>query len=141
VEPWLVWVVVAGVLAVAEVLTLALVAGLVAPAALLAAAVAALGGDLAWQLAVFAVGSGASLAVARPIARRHLTGPPAYRGGVAALTGAPAVVLERVDATSGVVKIGGETWSARAFDETQVMEPGETVHVYEITGATALVHP
>ncbi len=39
------------------------------------------------------------------------------------------------------MKIGGEVWTARAFDPGQAMEPGETVYVYEITGATALVHP
>ncbi len=135
------WVVVAGVLAVAEVLTLALVAGLVTPAALLAAAVAALGGGLGPQLGAFALGAGAALVVVRPVARRHLTGPGAYRGGIAALTGASAVVLERVDGVSGLVKIGGEVWTAKAVDPSRPMEVGETVYVYEITGATALVHP
>ena len=135
------WVVVAGVLAVVEVLTLALVAGLVVPGALLAAAVAALGGGLAPQLGAFAVGAGAALVVVRPVARKHLKGPAAYRGGIAALTGATAVVLERVDGSAGLVKIGGEVWTARAVDPSRPMEAGETVYVYEITGATALVHP
>ena len=140
-DAWLAWVVVAGVLAVVEVFTLALVAGLVAPAALLAALVAALGGGLGLQLGAFAAGAGASLVVLRPVAHRHLKGPEAYRGGIAALTGASALVLERVDGTGGLVKIGGEVWTARSFDPSQAMEPGETVYVYEITGATALVHP
>ena len=135
------WVVVAGVLAVAEVLTLALVAGLVAPAALAAAGVAALGGGLALQLAAFAAGTLAMLLGVRPVARRHLSGPVRHRDGVAALTGAKAVVLERVDASSGLVKIGGDVWTARAYDETLVMEPGQTVEVFQISGATALVHP
>ena len=140
-EPWVLWVVVAGVLAVTEVLTLALVAGLAAPPALLAAAVAASGAGLSWQLLAFALGSAATIGLVRPVARRHLSGPSSYRGGIAALTGTTALVLERVDARSGLVKIGGETWSARAYDETLVMEPGDTVYVFEIAGATALVHP
>lgn len=140
-EAWLIWVVVAGVLAVVEVFTLALVAGLVAPGALLAALVAALGGGVPLQLTAFAAGAGAALVLVRPVARRHLTGPSSYRGGVAALTGAEAVVVERVDAGAGLVKIGGELWTARPFEPGQVMEPGDTVYVYEITGATALVHP
>jgi membrane protein implicated in regulation of membrane protease activity len=49
-------------------------------------------------------------------------------------------VLERVDASGGRVKIGGEVWSARAYDESQVLEPGARVEVMKIEGATALVY-
>ena len=66
--------------------------------------------------------------------------PLAIRTGAAALVGATAVVLERVDPNGGRVKIGGEVWSARAFDEAQVLEPGTQVEVVEIEGATALVY-
>ena len=56
----------------------------------------------------------------------------------------PAVVCHRIpkdrDATGGRVKIGGEVWSARAFDSAQVLEPGSRVQVAEIEGATALVY-
>ena len=53
--------------------------------------------------------------------------------------GGRAVVLERVDANGGQVKIGGETWSARAYDEDDAFEPGARVEVMKIEGATALV--
>ena len=66
--------------------------------------------------------------------------PHAIRTGTAALEGAHAVVLERVDARGGRVKIGGEVWSARSFDEAQVLEPGARVEVMKIEGATALVY-
>ena len=92
------------------------------------------------DLAVFVVGSGASVGVLRPIARRHIRMPFAMRTGAAALVGATAVVLEQVDLNGGRVKIGGEVWSARAFDESQVLEPGTRVQVAEIQGATALVY-
>ena len=39
----------------------------------------------------------------------------------------------------GMVKIDGETWSARSYDATQTFEPGDRVHVIEVRGATALV--
>ena len=76
----------------------------------------------------------------RPIARNHLRLPPALRTGAAALVGAKAIVLERVDGSGGRVKIGGEVWSARAYDETQVLEAGAWVEVMKIEGATALVY-
>ena len=84
-------------------------------------------------------GSIASLAIVRPIARRHMRMPAHVRTGAAALIGQRAVVLERVDADGGMVKIGGEVWSARAYDEDHVLEAGKRVEVMKIEGATALV--
>jgi membrane protein implicated in regulation of membrane protease activity len=101
---------------------------------------AALGAALWLQIAVFAVSSFAALALLRPVAKRHLHMPHAIRTGSAALVGAQAVVLQRVDANGGLVRIGGEDWSARAFMPDQVLEPGERVEVAEIEGATALVY-
>ena len=66
--------------------------------------------------------------------------PAALRTGTAALEGKRAVVLQRVDANGGRVRIGGEEWSARAYLEDQVLEPGTRVDVIKIEGATALVH-
>jgi membrane protein implicated in regulation of membrane protease activity len=77
--------------------------------------------------------------VLRPIARRHLRTPPRIRTGTAALVGGPATVMERVDRDGGQVKIGGELWSARAYDEDESYEPGVRVQVIKIDGATALV--
>ena len=53
--------------------------------------------------------------------------------------GTRALVLERVDGEGGQVKIGGEIWSARSYDEDEILEPGTRVDVMEIKGATALV--
>ena len=91
-------------------------------------------------LAVFVVGSVASIGLLRPIARRHIRMPAAMRTGAAALVGASGVVLEQVDRDGGKVKIGGEVWSARAFDESEVLAPGTRVVIAEIQGATALVY-
>ena len=137
---WVLWVVLAAALAIGEVLTLGFLLGLIAVAALLAGVVAALGAGLAVQLAVFIVASIASLALVRPIAKRHLRTPAQLRTGTAALVGARGVVTERVDDLGGQVKIGGEVWSARAFMDGQVIEPGARVEVAKIEGATALVY-
>jgi membrane protein implicated in regulation of membrane protease activity len=139
VAAWVVWTIAAAALAVGEVVTLGFFLGPIALAAVLAAVVAALGGSIELQFGAFVVGSLASLAFLRPVVRRHLRTPAALRSGTAALVGQPAVVLERVDVDGGQVRIGGEIWSARAYDETQVLEPGVRATVLEIKGATALV--
>jgi membrane protein implicated in regulation of membrane protease activity len=137
---WVIWAIVAVALALGEMATLSFFLGPVALAAVLAAVVGALGGGLVVQLVVFIGGSLASLALVRPIAVRHLRTPARLRTGTAALVGTKALVLERVDVHGGQVKIGGDVWSARAFDETQVIEPGARVDVVKIEGATALVY-
>lgn len=138
---WLVWVVAAVLLAVGEILTPGLFfLGPVALGAGVAAIVAALSAPVWLQLIVFAAVSAASLAVLRPLARRHLHMPAAIRTGTAALEGAHGVVIQRVDDHGGRVRIGGEEWSARAFMSDQVIEPGTRVEVMKIEGATALVY-
>ena len=137
---WLLWVILAALLAVGEVLTLGFLLGLLALAAVAAGIVAALGAGLVAQFLVFIVASLASLAVLRPIAKKHLRTPAQLRTGTAALVGSKAVVTQQVDDLTGQVKIGGELWSARAFMEGEVIEPGARVEVAKIDGATALVY-
>jgi len=138
---WVIWAIVAVGLAVGEILTPGMFfLGPVALAAVLAAVVAALGAGLGIELAVFIAVAIASLAFLRPIARAHLRMPHQLRTGTAALVGARGVAVERIDAHGGRVKIGGEIWTARAFDEAQVIEPGEKVDIVKIEGATALVY-
>jgi membrane protein implicated in regulation of membrane protease activity len=88
---------------------------------------------------VFAVVSAAMVGVVRPLAKRHMVTPTELRSGTAALVGAEAQVLQTVDGHDGRVKLKGEIWSARAFDGHSVYEPGTTVQVLQIDGATALV--
>jgi membrane protein implicated in regulation of membrane protease activity len=139
VDDWVWWLIAAGVLAVGEIATMGFFLGPIAVAATLAAVVAAAGAGLAIQWVVFIAASLATLLVLRPIARRHLKTPAALRTGTAALVGTTATVLQRVDRDGGQVKIGGEVWSARSYDDDDAFEPGARVEVMKIDGATALV--
>jgi membrane protein implicated in regulation of membrane protease activity len=135
-----IWLIAAVLLAIGELLTPGMFfLGPVALAGLGGAATAGLGGGVILQLIVFVAVSLASLAFLRPIARRHIHMPALTRTGTAALVGTKALVLQRVDANGGRVRIGGEEWSARAFFEEQTLEPGARVEVAKIEGATALV--
>jgi membrane protein implicated in regulation of membrane protease activity len=138
---WVIWAIVAVALAVGEIFTPGLfVLGPVALAAVAALLVAAVGAGAVVQLIVFIAGALASLAFLRPLARAHLRVPAALRTGSAALVGAKATVLKRVDDNGGLVKIGGEDWTARPYMDGEVFEPGAKVEVAEIKGATALVY-
>ena len=138
---WLIWAIAAVLLSVCEILTPGMFfLGPVALAAVAAAAVALFDVGVVGQLLAFIIGSIGTVAFLRPIAKRHLHMPAALRTGTAALEGTKAVVLQRVDVNGGRVRIGGEEWSARAYMEDQVLEPGTRVEVVKIEGATALVY-
>lgn len=138
---WVPWLAVAVLLGVTEFFTLTLVFGLLAGAALVAAVAAGLGASVPIQLLAFAVTGSVGLLAVRPIAKRHLALPPVSREGSDALVGRSALVTREVSATGGLVHLSGEDWSARAFDEDLVIPPGVRVDVFQIEGATALVHP
>jgi membrane protein implicated in regulation of membrane protease activity len=140
-ESWIIWLILAAVLGAAEIMTTTLAFGLVGIAALIAAGAGFLGAPAALQFGAFVAASVVGLGVARPFALRHIRHPPLLRTGTAALVGRPAIVLEEVGPHGGRVRIGGEVWSARSYDETQVIPAGKTVDVMHIEGATALVYP
>jgi membrane protein implicated in regulation of membrane protease activity len=116
---WLIWLVVAAGLAIAE---------------------AAVGLGVPLQMIVFAIVSIGLVVVVRPLAKRHLAVTEhTSKTGIEALVGRTATVISTVDAHQGRVKIGGDEWSAQAFDAHQVLETGHIVRVMEIRGATAVV--
>jgi membrane protein implicated in regulation of membrane protease activity len=139
-EPWVIWLILAVVLAVGEIATLGFFLAPFAGGAAVAAILAALGAGTTIEAASFLVVSLVLLAALRPVARSHQKGK-ALKMGTAALVGQSAMVVERISNAEGVgcVKLDGEIWTARAYDEDTVIEPGTKVQVLEIRGATALV--
>ena len=136
----LLWLLLAVGLTIAEVFTSTFVLIMFAGGALAAAGAAALDAGVPAQLVVFAVVSTLALFGLRPVIRRHLDrGGSDTPLGLAAIEGGQGLVLEKVDAHNGSIKIEGEVWSARVYDSTQVIEAGERVRVIEIKGAIAMV--
>lgn len=137
---WVAWAVAALVLASVEVLTLDLIFLMLAAGAAAGAVAALAGGGAVISIIVSIVVAVGMLGAVRPTALRHLKHGPRLRTGVEALVGKRALVLDQVDAHHGRVKIGGEVWTARAYDESAVIEPGRSVDVMSIDGATAYVY-
>ncbi|HEX8304743.1 MAG TPA: NfeD family protein [Jatrophihabitans sp.] len=138
-QAWLIWLIVAAVLAGAETLSLDLVLIMCAGGAAAGGISAAAGLPPAAQVAIAIAGALALLLFLRPVAKRHLTSSGTARTGVEALIGAQAIVTSKVDARDGRVRLGGSEWSAKAYDSSQVIPVGSSVQVIEISGATAIV--
>jgi membrane protein implicated in regulation of membrane protease activity len=139
---WILWVVAACILGIGEMHTGGLYLLPFAVGAALAGVISLLGVGSLLALLVFVLASILVFGALRPVARRHRRLPPAIRTGAAALVGKRAMVLERIanDEGVGCVKIdGGEVWTARSYDDDEVIDAGERVEVVEIKGATALV--
>jgi len=140
-DPWVIWLISAVILGIGETATAGLFLAPFAGGALVAALLAAIGAGAVVEWSAFLVVSLVLLAALRPVARAHRRGRGQIRTGTAALVGKSATVIERIANAEdvGCVKLDGEIWTARAYDEDQVFEPGARVQVLEIRGATALV--
>jgi membrane protein implicated in regulation of membrane protease activity len=138
-DEWVLWLIAAVVFAVGEVLTMGFFLAPFAVGALVAAVVAAAGAGLVASGLVFLVISSVAFMGLRPIAKRHMKLPAELRTGTAALVGKTATVVEAIDRDAGCVRIDGEIWTARPYDEDESFEPGQRVQVLQIRGATALV--
>jgi membrane protein implicated in regulation of membrane protease activity len=140
-QAWVIWLVAACILGVGEMHQGGFYLAPFALGAALATVVSLLGVGAPLSAVVFLAASGIVFATLRPVARRHRRLPPSIRTGAAALIGRPAIVLERIanDEGVGCVKIDGEVWTARSYDQDEVIDVGERVEVVEIRGATALV--
>jgi membrane protein implicated in regulation of membrane protease activity len=138
---WLLWLIVAMVLAVAEIFSLTAALGMLAVAALVTSGVAALGMPMPGQFVTFTVVSVAGVVLVRPWARRQVQQVSLERFGIDALVGSSARVLQEVNDHAGLVRIGGEEWTARPLDDSLVIPAGSTVDVMRISGSVAIVYP
>ena len=137
-----VWLGLAILLGIAELFSLDLVLLMLALGALVGMVTALLGAGFAVQALAAAVASVACLALVRPPLVKRLHSGPDLALGHGKLVGQQGVVTERITGLEvGQVKLAGEIWTALPYDETIAIEPGATVEVFEIHGATAYVHP
>lgn len=136
---WLIWLIVSGALAAAELASGALVLIMIAGGAAVAAVAAGIGVPVAVQVVLALVATALLLAGVRPVAVRHMNPDPVTMTNAEALVGREAVVLRPVTRDEGRVRLNGAEWSARAMDPKQDLPVGSEVTVVAIDGATAVV--
>ena len=94
-----------------------------------------------WVDAVFFAGLSLALVFGlRPALLRRFGKPPELKTNTSALEGQTATVTHEVSAHGGRVKIAGDVWTARSMNEAETFSKGDSVRVYEIDGATAVVY-
>lgn len=136
---WILWLTVFLLLAVAEMLTLNLYFILMSVGALAALVAFLFNAELWLQIVIFCVVALATTVLIRPLALAHLhRGPADQLSNIDRLIGHQAVVLETVGTGGGLVKIGGDIWTARITGGGDI-PVGTSVEVAAIDGATAII--
>jgi membrane protein implicated in regulation of membrane protease activity len=139
-DPWLLWLIAAGLFAAGEIVSLDLVLLMFAGGALGGVAVALLGGATVLQMVAFIAISGVLLALVRPIATKHLTQrTPLQLDGVDNLIGRTAKVTREIDFSGGRIRMGADEWTARTQHSGEAFAVGDTVRILQVDGATAVV--
>jgi len=139
-QDWQTWLALAMGLAVAELFSLDLMLLMLAGGALVGVLAAVIGLPVAVQILAAAAASVGMLALVRPNVVKRFHSGPELTLGHAALVGRQGVVVDQVSAQGGQIRVGGELWTARPYDDTDVIEAGTAVDIFEIRGATALVY-
>jgi membrane protein implicated in regulation of membrane protease activity len=137
---WETWLGLAMLLGVAELFSLDLILLMLAGGALVGVLTALVGLPVAVQVVAAVAGSVAMLALVRPSVVKRLHEGPTLVLGHDKLLGKTAVVVDEISREGGQVRVGGELWTARPYDEDVVIEPGARVDIFEIRGATVIVH-
>ena len=136
------WLGMAIVLGIAEMFSLDLILLMLAMGAVVGMVAAVIGLPFAVQALAAAAASVACLALVRPQLVKRMHSGPELSLGHGKLVGRQGVVTERITGLqNGRIQLAGEIWTAAPYDDTVAIEPGETVEVLEIRGATAYVHP
>jgi membrane protein implicated in regulation of membrane protease activity len=139
-QDWAAWLALAIALGVLELVSLDLILLMLAAGAVVGMFTALVGLPEFVQVLAAVAASVAALGFVRPSVVRRLQEGPTLVLGHDKLVGRQGLVVEQVSAHGGQVRIGGELWTARPYDEDLVIEPGAKVDVFAIQGATALVH-
>jgi membrane protein implicated in regulation of membrane protease activity len=137
---WETWAGLAILLGVAELVSLDLILLMLAVGAAVGVVAALVGLPVAAQILGAVGASIAMLSLVRPNVVKKLHSGPDLVQGHGKLVGKQGIVLSEVSSQGGQVRIGGEVWTARPYDDDAVIEPGAKVDVFEIRGAMAVVH-
>jgi membrane protein implicated in regulation of membrane protease activity len=139
---WAIWLSLAFLLAIAEIMSLDLVLIMLAVGALAGAGIAVLAPSVWWlQILVAAAVSITMLLLLRPTLLAKVRSMPGYRSSADKMVGSSGVAISQIDKSGGEIKVDGQSWSARPYSSDVVIEQGTEIEVYEIDGVIAVVYP
>lgn len=133
------WIAVAAVSALVELIATSLLVLPFSVGALAALGILLAGGAAILQVIAFLTLSFVAYLLFVPLSRKLLNSQSITHTNTQALLGQAATTLSPVDFYTGQIKLGGEIWTARSWEEDEAIKQGCKVEVVRIDGATAVV--
>lgn len=135
---WQVWLIIAGLFFIAEMITVGFLVFWFGVGALLAMIVSFFTSNIIIQTTVFIVSSAILLLVTKPFVKKFVD-VKTTKTNAFSIIGKKALVIKEINSHSvGQIKINGEVWSAEAENDETITE-GSEVEIVKINGVKAIV--
>ncbi len=137
---WQFWLIAAGIFFVFEMITVGFLVFWLGIAALITMVVSFFTDNIVIQTAVFVISSISLIFLTKPFVRKFMNSKDNLATNANSIIGKNGIVTEDINSTlsTGLVKINGETWSAKSYDEDFIPK-GSTITVTKIDGVKAVV--
>lgn len=137
---WQLWLIIAGICLIGEIITVGFLVFWLALGALLAMIVSFFTHSLIIQGTVFLVSSTILIFATKPFVKKFLTNNNEIKTNAFSIIGKVGIVIKEIDTINSVgqIKVGGEIWSATGYEDENI-EKGTEIKVLEINGVKAVV--
>ena len=140
---WHIWLIIAGVCFVIEMMTVGFLVFWFGIGALLTMIVSLIFPDnIVLQTTVFVVSSTSLIFLTKPLAKKLAKSGKKVATNAYSVIGKKGIVIQDINETHGVgqIKVAGEVWSAKTSDGSTI-EKGTQIEVIKIDGVKAVVEP
>lgn len=135
---WQVWLIIAGLFFIGEIITVGFLVFWFGIGALIAMIVSFFTSNIIVQTTVFVISSAILLLATKPFVRKFVDVKPTKTNAFS-IIGKKALVTKEINSHSvGQIKINGEVWSAESQNEDTI-PIGSEVEILEISGVKAIV--
>ena len=137
---WQVWLIIAGLFFIGEIITVGFLVFWFGVGALLAMIVSLFTSNIIIQTTIFIISSAILLFVTKPFVKKFVDVKPTNTNAFS-IIGKKALVIKEINSHSvGQIKINGEVWSAEAENDETITE-GSEIEIVKINGVKAIVKP
>ncbi len=140
---WQIWLIIAGICLIIEIMTVGFLIFWFAIGALLAMVTSFFLNDIIIQTSVFVVSSTILIFATKPFVQKFVNQKDGIKTNVYSIIGKTGIVTKEISthpSSLGQIKVNGETWSATTLDNSSIPE-GTEIEIKEIKGVKAIVSP
>ncbi len=135
---WQVWLIIAGLFFIGEIITVGFLVFWFGVAALIAMIVSFFTSNIIIQTSIFVISSAILLLVTKPFVKKFVD-VKSTNTNAFSIIGKKALVIKEINQHSiGQIKINGEVWSAEAEND-EIIPEGSEVEIVLISGVKAIV--